>query len=149
MTRAQRKKFADVLNLSNLSGDSVLVLLPVPNSSLRARFVGPYIIEKKLSDTNYTVLTPDRWRKSRICHVNMLKSYVDINGSGVNLVTSVSAVNIVGLSTGYAPEVDGLIDKDVLTSCGRFSNSAILSTLQNYLSYLSEKYRNDIIESGA
>ncbi len=94
----------------------------------------------------YTVLTPDRWRKSRICHVNMLKSYADINGSGVNLVTSVSAVNIVGLSTGYAPEVDGLIDKDVLTSCGRFSNSAILSTLQNYLSYLSEKYRNDIIE---
>ncbi len=44
------------------------------------------------------------------------------------------------------PEVDGLIDKDVLTSCGRFSNSAILSTLPNYLSYLSDKHRNDIIK---
>ncbi len=57
----------------------------------------------------------------------MLKPYVDRNGSGVNLATnSVSAVNVVGLPTGYALEVDGLIDKDVLTSCG--SHSAILST---------------------
>ncbi len=77
----------------------------------------------------------------------MLKPYVDRNGSGVNLATnSVSAVNVVGLPTGYVPEVDGLIDKDVLTSCGSFSNSGILSTLPNYLSYLSEKHRNDIIK---
>ncbi len=47
-------------------GDSVLVLLPVPKSPLHARFLGPYTIEKKLSDTNYTVHTPDRWCKSLI-----------------------------------------------------------------------------------
>lgn len=57
-----------------------------------------------------------------------------------------SAVNVVGLPAGYTPEVDGLIDRDALTSCGRLSNSAILSTLPIYLSYLSEKHRNDIIE---
>ncbi len=129
-TRYDRKSIAR----SFQPGDSVLVLLPAPNSPLHARFLGPYTIEKKLSDTNYTVLTPDRRRKSRLCHINMLKSYVDRNGSGVNLATnSVSAVNVVGLPTGYEPEVDGLIDKDVLTSCGRFSNSASLSTLPLWL----------------
>lgn len=40
-------------------GDSVLVLLPVHNSHMHAWFAGPYKTEKKLSDTNYTVLTPD------------------------------------------------------------------------------------------
>ncbi len=142
-TRYNRKSVAR----SFQPGVSVLVLLPVPNSPLHARFVGPYTIERKLSDTNYTVLTPDRRRKSRICHINMLKPYVDRNESGVNPVTnSVSAVNVVGLPTGYTPEVDGLIDGDTLTSCGRLSNSAILSTLPTYLSYLSEKHRKYIIE---
>lgn len=32
------------------------------------------------------------------------------------------------------------------SSCGRLSNSAILSTLPSYLSYLSEEQRNDITE---
>ncbi|MGL5739489.1 MAG: hypothetical protein ACRCYJ_11625, partial [Plesiomonas shigelloides] len=31
------------------TGDSVLVLLPVPGSALSARFFGPYIIKKKIS----------------------------------------------------------------------------------------------------
>ncbi len=142
-TRYDRKSVAR----SFQPGDSVLVLLPVPNSPLHVRFVGPYTIERKLSDTNYTVLNPDRRRKSRTCHINMLKPYVERNESGVNPVTnSVSAVNVVGLPAGYTPEVDGLIDRDALTSCGRLSNSAILSTLPTYLSYLSEKHRNDIIE---
>lgn len=30
-----------------------LVLLPVPNSALITRFSGPYVIVKKVSDTNY------------------------------------------------------------------------------------------------
>ncbi|KAI2647026.1 Retrovirus-related Pol polyprotein [Labeo rohita] len=52
-------------------GDSVLVLLAVPGSGLQAGFTGPYTIERKLSDTNYLVCTPDRKQKSRVCHVNM------------------------------------------------------------------------------
>ena len=36
-------------------GDRVLVLLPVPGSSLFARFVGPYKVEKKLSETRLIV----------------------------------------------------------------------------------------------
>ncbi len=56
-------------------GDQVLVLLPVQGAALQARFSGPYVIDKKLSDTNYIVRTPDRRRKTRLCHINMLKLY--------------------------------------------------------------------------
>ena len=57
------------------TGDQVLVLLPIPGSSLSARFSGPYCVGRKLSDTDYVIQTPDRRRKSRICLVNMLKLY--------------------------------------------------------------------------
>lgn len=40
-------------------GDSVLVLLSVPGSALQTKFVGPYIVERQLSDTNYVVRMPD------------------------------------------------------------------------------------------
>ena len=58
-------------------GDSVLIFLPIPGSVLQAKFTGPYAIEKKLSETDYVIRTPDRRRKTRVCHVNMLKPYVD------------------------------------------------------------------------
>lgn len=54
-------------------GDQVLLFLPISGSALSARFSGPYVVEEKLSDTNYVIRTPDRKRQSRVCHVNMLK----------------------------------------------------------------------------
>lgn len=56
-------------------GDFVLVLLPIQNSPLQARFAGPYSIKEKLNETDYVVSTPDRMRKTRVCHINMLKAY--------------------------------------------------------------------------
>ncbi|KAL6456554.1 hypothetical protein MHYP_G00350980 [Metynnis hypsauchen] len=56
-------------------GDKVMVLLPVPGPSLSAKFSGPYSVEEKLSDTDYIIPTPDRKRKKRVCHINMLKTY--------------------------------------------------------------------------
>ncbi len=49
-------------------GVKVLVLLPVPGSVMQAKF--------SVIDTNYVICTPDRHRKSRMCHINMLKAYV-------------------------------------------------------------------------
>lgn len=40
-------------------GDSVLIFLPIPSSALKAKFTGPYVIDKKLSETNYVVCTPN------------------------------------------------------------------------------------------
>ena len=36
------------------SGDKVLALLPIPGRPLQARYFGPYTVEKKASDINYT-----------------------------------------------------------------------------------------------
>ena len=41
-------------------GDKVLALLPIPGKPLQARHYGPYTLDKKLSDVNYTVYTPGR-----------------------------------------------------------------------------------------
>ncbi|XP_053085649.1 B-cell receptor CD22-like [Pangasianodon hypophthalmus] len=43
-------------------GDAVLVLLTLPGSAMQGRFSGPYVIEKKLSDIDYAIRTPDRHR---------------------------------------------------------------------------------------
>lgn len=56
-------------------GDRVLALLPLPGSSLQARFSGPYAITKKVGDRDYVIATPDQGRRSRLCHVHMLKPY--------------------------------------------------------------------------
>lgn len=56
-------------------GESVLALLPIPGSSLQSRFTGPYIIERKVCETNYVLKTPDHRKKTRMCHINMLKPY--------------------------------------------------------------------------
>ena len=56
-------------------GEKVLVFLPVVGSQLQARYHGPYIISRKVSDLNYVVETPDRRKSCQFCHVNMMKKY--------------------------------------------------------------------------
>ena len=53
----------EILNLE------VLVLVPFPGKSLKARCYGPYTVVKKLSDVNYIVNTP--WRRKQ----NTVMSY--------------------------------------------------------------------------
>lgn len=55
--------------------DQVLALLPLVGSPFQAKFAGPYVILKRVSDQNYMIYTPDRRRKSQLCHVNLLKPY--------------------------------------------------------------------------
>lgn len=47
-------------------GDKVLIISHIPGSSPSAKFSGPYLIEKQISDTNFVVQTPDRRRKNRV-----------------------------------------------------------------------------------
>lgn len=118
---------------SFVPGEQVLVLLPVPGSSLSARFTGPYIVKKKISDTNYIIKTPDRRRSSRLCHINMLKSYrkrdaPDISPQGLVLPTFTSVALVVPI-----PEVDwkendedGLVTRNTLQQCKRLNNPEML-----------------------
>ena len=73
-------------------GDKVLALLPIPGRPLQSRYYGPYTVDKKLSDVNYIVNTPGRRKQKQLCHINMLKKYIDSDSSvisSVNLVNSV------------------------------------------------------------
>ena len=69
----------DAVERSFKPGQKVLAMLPVPGNPLRSRFFGPYGIQKKLNDLNYIVVTPDRRKQTQLCHVNMLKPYVERN----------------------------------------------------------------------
>ncbi len=119
-------------------GDLVLVLLPVPGASLQAKFAGPYKVEEKLSDTNYVIRTPDRRRKSRVCHVNMLKSYIARNANAdFSVVKPVSTAVVLPVK---CPEEDGLVEKNVQVLSAHLQNSVILRDLHLHLSHLTKEH---------
>ena len=74
------------------SGDKVLALLPIPVRPLQARYFGPYTVEKKASDLNYIITTPDRRKQKQLCLIHMLKEYVDREGSNVAPANVISSV---------------------------------------------------------
>ena len=74
-------------------GQSVLVLLPVPGKPLRARYFSQYLIDKKLSDLNYIIITPDRRKQKQLCHINIPKPYLDRNNPTVTQPVSVVSSN--------------------------------------------------------
>ena len=58
-----------------LVGEKVLALLLVICSPFQAKFAGPYKVVKKESDINCVIATPDRRKRTQLCHVNLLKPY--------------------------------------------------------------------------
>lgn len=132
------------------AGDQVLVLLPVVGSSLSARFSGPYKVLRKLSDTDYVVGTPDRKRKSRVCHVNMLKAYHNretpcTEPPAAALIPAPVATACSGVPVSDADiEEDGIVFRHAHQQCARLKNSEILNDLPFHLHHLSKEQRNDI-----
>ncbi len=126
-------------------GDQVLVLLPVQGAALQARFSGPYVIDKKLSDTNYVVRTPDRRRKTRLCHINMLKLYASREEDSESRSSAIIPVASVVTSEG-GPDEDGLTLQSPLVSSGRLNNSKVLEDLNSHLLHLSDDQRADMVE---
>ena len=63
------------------SGDKVLVLFPVTGQPLQAKYMGPYIVDKQISDVDYLIRTPDRRKSTQLCHVNMIKTYYSRDNS--------------------------------------------------------------------
>lgn len=135
-------------------GDSVLVLLPIPGSVFQAKFTGPYVVKRKVSDTNYIINTPDRRRKSRVCHINMLKRYVitqsETRGDKCTDEQPCEIVSVptptVAMVASYVMEEDGLCNREVQVSSTCLQNSAILSNLKNHLAYLSTSQANELTD---
>ncbi len=125
-------------------GDQVLVLLPLPGCALQAKFSGPYVVDRKLSDTDYIIGTPDRQRKTRVCHINMLKRYI-ARGKGEESKSSVVPVASSALVLPTSTNEDGLYLRSMPTSGVRLNNSEILSDLNSHLLHLTEDQKADIV----
>ncbi len=127
-------------------GESVLVLLPIPGSALQAKFSGPYVIEQKLSETDYVVGTPDRRRKRRVCHVNMLKPYVAREVTKPTLLSATECKPCVPVVSDCVPVDEDLVLAEPQTPGVRLNNSAMLDNIDSHLSYLPKKQREDIVK---
>lgn len=100
MTVAQSKMKGwfdkDAQSPSFRPGDNVLVLLPISGSSLQARYSGPYVVQEKVSECDYVVATPDHRRRNQLCHVNMLKPYLEQESVSTSPVVLKPVVAISG-----------------------------------------------------
>ena len=130
-------------------GDKVLVLLPIPGSSLQARYSGPYLVQKKVGDRDYLVATPDRRRGSRLCHVNMLKAYVERGLAQGSAVSDVAPEPRVSLVSSAQEELSGAeMDSGAFSAAltqGKFLNSLALENLPLLLSHLDFSQQADVI----
>ena len=54
-------------------GDKVLLLSPNREKLLSERFRGPYTVARKIKSMNYKVNTPERKKKTQVCHMNRIK----------------------------------------------------------------------------
>lgn len=127
-------------------GDKVLVLLPIAGSALSARFTGPYEILECLSDTDYLLNTPDRKRKSRVCHVNMLKVY-HCQDDSVNTTRPATAPQPLLLHSSAIIR-DSFSDDEIAVrlppSRARLPNSETLQSLPSLVENLMPEKQNDI-----
>lgn len=148
-------------------GEKVLVLLPMPGSSLQARYSGPYVVKSKVGDRDYLISTPDRRRSTRLCHVNMLKPYFDRNLPCIvdskslrtdshKLCTPEAPAQelsgaerceprvslVAGTQELSSAEIDNL---SVALTQGKFSNSVALQTLPFLLSHLNSSQQADVV----
>ena len=119
------------------AGDFVLVLLPVSGKQLHAKYQGPYKIIRQLGPVDYLIATPDKRKSERVCHVNMLKHYVQRNF----LVTANVSIS----------EHSNSAPADVSTDQSKLENKFKLdqltteqrSELQNVLSEFADTFSNN------
>ena len=129
-------------------GDEVLVLLPIPNHPLQARYHGPYVIIKKVSEVDYVVNTPG-WRKAqRLCHINILKEYIRRPGElAANQVVTPLMMHADAASE-EREAIDQSQDSNKMTeTVPKLKNSDVLKNLQKEkLSHLTTKEQDEMME---
>ena len=94
---------------------------------------------RKISDVNYIVHTPERRKSKQLCHINILKKYVNIDSSlecSVGLVTPVSILDAANEQLFSEDSIENLNDPDIqinskLLSSPRLNNSDILNNLDS------------------
>ena len=117
-------------------GDKVLVLQPNTGPKLGARFEGPYKVHKMLNNTDYLVEMPDKRKRFKVCHINMLKPYHD----GEPEAKPVSAVSVQEDSEEVPQEE---VNPEIGVSV-KLQNSDVLGQLDVKVSHLTEVQQQEI-----
>ena len=130
-------------------GDKVLVLFPVQNNPLQARFHGPYVVRERVGDLNYVIETHDRRKPTQLCHVNMLKLYVERQGDSVvrdeALTTKVDAgVNLLVSVEDSDVNRGGKVYDTTPIPHLKLSNSDVLANLDDKLNHLEPEQREEL-----
>ena len=120
----------------------VLVLLPVQGNTLQARYHGPYKMLNKVDDLDYVIETPDRRKSTQLCHVNMVKPYLE---RGVKKPVMVTVCSVENGSNQEHEAWGDTPDLDVECKI-RLSNSDILSDLETKLNCVPSDKRIPLIE---
>ena len=118
-------------------------LLPIPNQPLQARYSGPFVVEKKISDVNYIIETPGRRKKNQLCHINMLKLYRERNEEikplcvATEAITATSATKVDN-DVGLNAQNNGGIHDLSTDGCLRLQNSDVLANLDAKFVHLTD-----------
>ncbi|XP_062610561.1 uncharacterized protein LOC134272333, partial [Saccostrea cucullata] len=123
------------------SGDKVLVLLPIPGQPLRAKYFGPFEVERKVNDLNYIIKTPGRRKSKQLCHINMIKQYHDQTDIDHPKVESVAASSTEVKSTQEQDQLAHEYDQ----STPKLKNSDVLSDLESKLNHLQENEKEELV----
>ena len=131
-------------------GDQVLALLPIPGRPIHARYFGPYSVDRKISDVNYIVHTPERRKSKQLRHITMLKKYVNRDSAlecSVGLVAPVSFLDAENEHLSSEDSIENLNDPDIqinskMRSSPRLNNSDILNYLDSKLDHLKPEERD-------
>lgn len=110
------------------------MLMPMPSAGLSAWFSGLYGVDRRVSDTDYVIRTPERRRRKPVC-----ATFTCLQPSDAAVVGVFSLV-----------EVQPEWKTDLVTPCGghqsgRLRNSNFLSTVNDQLSYMSAPQKQDVI----
>ena len=117
-------------------GQKVLVFLPLQTDPLKAKYYGPYKVLRKTSPVNYLIETPDRRKKTRLCHLNMMKAYYDRDED--------EQMDQLPILTAVSPS-EAESQEDLVEGTGhRFKNSEIMNDLDQFLSHLDDEKKSDI-----
>jgi len=95
-------------------GELVLALLPIHKQPLCSKYHGPFRVMKRTSEVNYIIETPERRKKKRLVHVNLLKKYHSREDTGANRV---KAKTVALILTNTCDVNEGNSDKEG-TNCG-------------------------------
>lgn len=123
-------------------GDQVLVLRSVVSSPFEAKFDGPFVVQRRLSDENYEIKTDSRKKSVKLYHVNLLKPYYEKTNSVTNHVSVHSVLFSVSVCGDKASLVGGeeeTMSPDDCVFRGRLKNSESLQNLEAIVRYLPDE----------